>query len=250
MRSLSFAATFFCFTSTALFAAKEASNSALAAVRQLPRGENKRVVRIEARGGTPVPERWHIVVQDPKDENGVHEYVVAGGEVVASRAISQFVESAKPDDILKDSLVKIDSDKAATLALQFGQVNKVSISSLNYALKKEGVDAAPLWSVTCLDEAGKQVGVVVVSAGKGNVISHEGFTAEPGGEVIRAETQGETEAEREERRRNAKRVLVRTAQPVPATPTTQTTGEKKDVLSRVGNTLNKFFTGGNAKGKP
>ena len=79
-------------------AAADPAGSALNAIKQLPRGEAKKIARIEAREGTPYPDRWYIIVNDPKDENGVHEYVVSGGEVVASRNISQFAESVKPTD--------------------------------------------------------------------------------------------------------------------------------------------------------
>jgi len=235
MRPLFLAAAFLSLTATALLAARETPGTALNAIKQLPRGEYKRIVRIEAREGTPVPERWHIITHDPKDENGVHEYVIAGGEVVASRAISQFVESVKEEDVLKESLVKVDSDQLAALAMKFAQVNNVTISSLNYALKKEGAEAVPLWNVACLDEAGKQLALLVVSAGKGNVISHEGFTAQPDADALaRTETQAETESERQERRRAPKKVFVRTAPPAPAP-----TPEKKDVFSRMG----RFFNG-------
>src|SRR6202012_6071598 len=113
------------------------------------------------------PERWHILVNDPKDENGLHEYVVSGGEVVASRNLSQFAESLKPTDVIGSSNVKVDSDKLSILAQQYAAANNMAIAKLNYTLSKEGVDAAPLWTVTCLDEAGKQLGQIVVSAGKG-----------------------------------------------------------------------------------
>lgn len=243
MRPLIFATAILCFTSISLYAAKGDGNTALSAIRELPRGEYKRIARIEARDGTPAPERWHIITHDPKDENGLHEYVVAGGELVASRAISQFAESVKEEEILKESLIKVDSDKVAALAQEYAQANQVTISSLDYALKKEGEEAAPLWNVTCLDEAGKQVGRLVISAGKGNVISHEGFTAEPSAEALaRMETQAASESERAARRRSQRRpVMVRNAAPTPVQE------EKKDPMSRLGNSLNKFFTG---KGKP
>lgn len=226
----------FCLSSSAFSAAKEGS-TALAAIRALPRGEYKRIVRIEARDGTPTPERWHLIVHDPKDENGLHEYVVSGGELVASRSISQFVESVKADDILKESMVKIDSDKLAALAQEYAQANNVTIATLGYALKKEGADAVPLWNVMCADESGKQIGKLVVSAGKGTVLSHEGFTAEPGAEALaRLETQAESESEREERRRVQKRVFVRTPTAAPATPAP---ARRDDVFSRMG----RFFSG-------
>src|SRR5688500_8454019 len=79
MRQLPFAILILGFTSTAIFAAKDDPSTALGAIKALPRGEWKKIARIEARDGTPTPERWHIIVHDPKDENGLHEYVVAGG---------------------------------------------------------------------------------------------------------------------------------------------------------------------------
>ncbi len=238
MRPLSLAAAFFYFTSTALFAARDTPGSALNAIDQLPRGESKRVARVEARDGSPIPERWHIIVHDPKDENGLREYVIASSEVVASRTISQFAESVRPEDVINTSTVRIDSDRLADLAQQFALANNATIAALNYALKKEGAEAVPLWSVGCVDDTGKEIGRIVVSATKGNVISHEGFTARPGAEAVaRAETQSESEASRVERRRQQKKAVVR-AIPVP-------TPEKKDVFSRVGNSLNKFFTGKN-----
>lgn len=238
MRPLLLFAALLCFSSSAFSAAKEGS-TALAAIRALPRGEYKRIVRIEARDGTPTPERWHIIVHDPKDENGVREYVISGGELVASRSISQFVESVKAEDVLKESMVKIDSDKLAALAQEYAQVNNIAVSTLGYALKKEGADAVPLWSVMCLDEAGKQVGKLVVSAGKGTVISHEGFNSQPGAEALaRLETQAETEGEREERRRAQKRVFVRTP-PTAMPAATPAPAKKDDVLSRMG----RFFSG-------
>jgi len=217
----------FCLSSTCLLAARDTPGGALNAIDQLPRGEYKKIARIEARDGTPLPERWHIIVHDPKDENGVREYVVAGGELVASRAISQFVETVKPDEVVSSGAVKVDSDKVAKLAQAYAQANNVNIATLNYMLKKEGAEAVPLWNVSCLDETGKEVGKLVVSAGKGTVVSHEGFTAEPGAEVL-LETQA-TPTERKPRK-----PVVVNKRPA-ATPAP----EKKSVFGKFG----EFFTG-------
>jgi hypothetical protein len=236
MRPLVFLTAVLCLAGTSLVSARESANTALNAIKQLPRGEYKRIARIEGRDGAPTPERWHIIVHDPKDENGVHEYVVAGGEVVASRTVSQFVEYVKADDILRESMVKVDSDKLGALATEYAAVNNVPVASFNYALKKEGVDAVPLWVVTCFDDQERQVGQLVVSAGKGTVISHDGFTADPSPEVLaRLETQSD------DKRYYPRKTFNRNV-PV-ATPIQ----EKKDVLSRVGNSINKFFTGGQKK---
>lgn len=153
--------------------------TALDAIRQLPKEQAARIARIEARGGTPEPERWYILTQDPTAENGVHEYVVSKGEIVASRSVSQFAESLKLDDILDAQLLKIDSDKAAKLAHNYAEANGVAVTGVNYELKKDGPDTAPAWTISCVDDKGGKVGAVVMTAGKGNVISHEGFALEP-----------------------------------------------------------------------
>ncbi len=153
-------------------------NTALSAVKLLPKGAVGRIALIEGRDGNPAPDRWHILVSDPKEENGLHEYVVAGGEIVASRSLSQFAESLTPDDVFGD-VVKVDSDKAAKLAQQYAEANAVNFAEINFELKKDGAAAAPLWSVTCLDDEGNEVGRLVLTATKGTILSHEGFAAEP-----------------------------------------------------------------------
>ena len=235
MRPSIFASFLALLTSASIcLAAADPAASALNAIKQLPKGEAKKIARIEARDGTPFPERWHILVNDPKDENGVHEYVVSGGEVVASRNISQFAESLKPTDVIGTSNVRVDSDKLADLAQQYAEANKVTIASLNYTLNKEGADATPLWSVTCLDESGKEIGRIVVSAGKGTVISHDGFTTEPGNAAITLETQNSTELTESGGHHSSHKTTAH-ASPQP--------GEKKDVFSKIGNSLSKFFSG-------
>ena len=236
MRSPFLVPTFLLLANSALFAAAAKDGSALSAINQLPRGEAKKIARIEAREGTPVPERWHIIVHDPKEESGVHEYVVAGGEVVASRALSQFAENIKEQDVIGSGPIRIDSDRLAKLAQEYAFANNVTIASLNYALKKEGADAAPLWSVSCLDEKGKDIGHLVVSAGKGNVVSHEGFALEPTPEPqekdkprTQASSQVASRYPRDERRQPAP-LKGRPVNPGP---------EKNDPFSG----LRRFFTG-------
>jgi hypothetical protein len=172
------------------------AETALDAVKQLPKEQAARVARIEARGGTPDPDRWYILTEDPAAENGVHEFVVSNGEIVASRAVSQFAESLKEGDMLGAAPLKIDSDKAEQLARDYAEANGAVVTSMNYELKKDGPDAAPAWTVSCLDDKGNKVGSVVVTAGKGNVVSHDGFTIEPEPE----ETPGPTPKKRDEPR--------------------------------------------------
>src|SRR5438552_1314675 len=109
--------------SLSLAFAQESTVTALDALKLIPKKDAKKIARIEARDGALAPERWYLIVHDPADANGVHEFVVAGKEIAASRAISQFVESVKPDDVMRLEAIRIDSDRAAKLAKQYAAAN-------------------------------------------------------------------------------------------------------------------------------
>src|ERR1700677_589232 len=218
-------------TGSSLFAETWAEGSAFNALKLIPRGDDRKVARIEAREGTPVPERWYILVNDPKDENGLHEYVIAGGEVVASRNVSQFAEVLKAGDAFGGEPLRIDSDRVANIAREYAAANNVTISSMNYELKKDGTGAALLWNVTCLDEAGKEMGRVYVTANKGTVVSHDGFTAEPVGiatEKLKSSSEIAARARAESKKQPR---VARAAQVGPATPEPT---KKPDLFQRLG----------------
>jgi len=160
-------------------AAQALGETALEAVKLLPKGEARKLARIEAREGTPEPERWYLLTHDERSETGLREYVVAGGEVVASRTLSQFAESLQPEDVLGSEVVRFDSDKAARLVEQYARVNGVTFQALHYQLRKAGPQAVPLWTLIATDAAGQELGRLVVSATRGNVIAHDGFPIEP-----------------------------------------------------------------------
>jgi len=153
--------------------------TALDAVKLLPKDRATHLAGIEARDGTPNPERWYLLVQDPADENGLHEFVVANNQIVASRALSQFAEKLQPADIIGSSVVNVDSDHMVLLARAYAAANNATISKLNFELKKDGPEATPVWRVSCLGENDLPVGELTVNAIKGHVISHEGFAQAP-----------------------------------------------------------------------
>ena len=238
--------------------AQTAALSALDALRLLPRGDGKRLVRIVARDGTPVPERWHFLVHDAKAENGLREYVVVGGEVVASREVSQFAESLHADDVVGADAVKVDSDRAAKQVQQYAERNKLTVKTLHYELKKAGAATGPLWTVACLDAAGKEVGQLVISASRGTVLSHLGFAVEPTSlspitpapeekprlPVIAAPAPKATAAPKIASAPKATPIPVAVAIPVepPVAPAATPEPKKPGILDRVGSGLQKVFT--------
>ena len=131
----------FLFVSTA---AAQSDGTALDALKLIPKDAAKRLARIEAHDGSPVPERWHLLVHDPAEERGVREYVVAGGKLAASRTLSQFAEALKPADVFGAGAVKIDSAQVARLAAAFAEANGAKAASLNYELARDATAGVPV----------------------------------------------------------------------------------------------------------
>jgi hypothetical protein len=216
--------------------------TALGALELLPKAQAKNLARIEAHDGTPAPERWHLLVHDKESETGLREFVIAGGQIVASRIISQFAESLTANDVMDVDGLQFDSDRAAQLAQDYALANNVTPASINYQLKKDGADAAPVWRLTCLDEAGKELGSLLLGAGKGNVISHDGF----GGPTLGEKKEGNVPAS------SAPAASEESAPGPPEeevaaksklSPSEKHAKESPGFLHRVGGKFQKLFTG-------
>jgi hypothetical protein len=231
------------------------TTSAFDAVKVLPKAEAKRLARIEARRGTPIPERWHLLVHDSEAESGLREYVIAAGEIIASRTVSQFADRIAPEDVIADAPLKIDSDEAAEIAQQYALANGLAVASMSYELKREGQGATPLWRVTCLNDEGAEVGALILTATRGTVISHPGFSIDP--ETFAAQSGGEFRPQHHGSIAGNHGV-VEQGVAAPATVAAKTPAKKKssktkkktrkpppNFIERTGDTLQKFFTGGN-----
>ena len=151
--------------------------TALAALRVLPPEDGVRLARIDGCDGTPTPERWHFLVYDPQTENGYREYVVAGDQVVARREVSQFGSEFHSTDIIGNTF-RIDSDRAARLALQYAAANNLPVVSMNYEMRR-GSQAGPVWEVTCFDRDNRAVGWLHVNAEDESVVAQTGFARAP-----------------------------------------------------------------------
>jgi hypothetical protein len=157
--------------------------SALTALKQIPKEAVRKLARIEAREGTPVPERWYFLVHDESAPAGLREYVVAAGRLTADRTLSQFADALSSADVIGGDAVRFNSDQAARLAAHFVAANGARLGSVDYELLRTDVSPAPVWRLTCLDTKGDQVGVLVLSAARGTVLSHDGFEKTPAPEL-------------------------------------------------------------------
>lgn len=164
--------------STTLFST--AAETALSALRALPKFDAQNVVRVEARDGLPSPEHWMFTVYDRQAPNSLRVLVVAKGEVVTSQDLSPKDAATQSKELLESAAIKVDSDQAADLALAYAAANNVKVTAMNFEMARQGAKAVPVWIVSCLDKNGGPLGSVVVTASRGNVVASEGFPNAPG----------------------------------------------------------------------
>lgn len=161
-----------------------ADSGALAALKSIPVEAAKRLVAIEAREGSPSPERWYLLVNDPAEPRGLREFVVADGRLVTSRVFSQFADTLKDEKVVGADAVKVDSTHLVKVAAAFATVNGVKAAVLNYTLRRDAFSGIAVWRTTVLDAQGDQLGTFTVNATKGTLAGSEGFEKTPPAEEI------------------------------------------------------------------
>ena len=151
----------------------------MSAIKLLPKDAAKRLARIEAREGTPWPERWYFLVHDPALPRGLREFAVADGALKANRSLSQFADIIKPSEVIGADAVKIDSDAVSAIAARYTVANGMRMGALNYELGKYGEGATPAWRIGVENPAGDPLGILIINARTGTVERHDGFDKQP-----------------------------------------------------------------------
>lgn len=157
----------------------EETDSAWKAAKAIPKLMAKGFAGLTARGGTPEPERWLVLVNDEKAAGGVREFTVAAGVITGSKEGSDFAATLSSDNLIDLSKLRVDAELAADLVASYAAVNNVVPATYDYDLRRSGEGASPLWTVGIFEQSGARVGQIVIAADTGTVVSHEGFTAVP-----------------------------------------------------------------------
>lgn len=238
--------------------------SALAASQVLSKTQQHAIARLSARGGKPSPEAWTIVIHDSKAAKGVREFTVSSDTIIASKTKSGLALKLGKSDVIGLEGLRVDSDQVAELTAGYASANQLVPAAFDYDLRKEGEDAAPLWTVVAFDEAGARLGTIVVAANSGAIISHEGFAQAPEqrdltAEVAQVEPAAEEAAEPGEPAESdtPEKPAAKTSSPKKKTASSSKSSSSSGspeqrvprTFRRVGGHLQKFFTGRNTIGR-
>jgi hypothetical protein len=159
-------------------------SSALDAMAVLPQDAASRVAVIVGNEGNPAPERWRFLVWDANAENGFREYVVVDRKIVSRNLVSQFAARVNPQEVLPPDTIRVDSDKAGWLVLQYAKANDVAVWTLRYTLRRPLELSGPVWKIDCFDAADQQIGSLSLAATEGKVIARLGFANEPSQAIL------------------------------------------------------------------
>lgn len=215
--------------------------SAMEALQLLPENHARNLSHLEGRPDEDGEIRWYLDVFDPSAPRGVHQFVVAGGAIVADRMISQFSPSLTAADVIGRDTIRTDSNILFDLANRHSQGELRRSSVFVYQLSKGNEDARPQWRVQKLDEDGDEIGHLLVDAESGIVISQGGFEDKP----TRAKKKKQrltTFADAEVARDRATPSPVRARRRAESDEEQRPSGVGR-AFRKVGGSLQRFFTG-------
>ncbi len=218
---------------------------ALEACKALPEAQQKSVARVVGREGKPLPETWTVLAHDPLVQNGLREFTVTGSTVVASRGISDYAQHLTEGDTIDLTAIRFDATQLAELAAAYADASEVTPAAFNYEMRKEGKAAAPLWKISAIDESGRQLGELVVTANTGTLVTQSGFSQAPELKDLAAMAQAEGEEEKQDDQPEKATAKTRSRSKGQGTNSTR----RPNTFRKIGGKLQKFFTGKNTIGR-
>jgi hypothetical protein len=188
---------------SALPAFAEESSTAYEALRtvgqQVNRDSVNHVVSVVGTNGSPQPESWKILIDDPKARGGVREFEVGSGRIISERAPVRSSVEGSLGPVIDTAKLNLDSSGAYTLAQQTAKSSHVTFATADYTLRVDE-RGNPIWKITLLRQSGEPAGTIFIGANHGTVTRTEGLFA--GGDRAAIEEPGD-QGERENADENA-----------------------------------------------
>ena len=131
------------------------------------------VVSVTGTHGTPQPQTWKILLDDPA-HGGIREINVRNGQIASERP-SSVVGSAEGSTI-NTSRLNLDSSGAFQVASHIADKSGTRFDTASYTLRTDQ-HGDPVWIVTLQAVGGQPVGTIHIGANRGNVTRTEGMFA-------------------------------------------------------------------------
>jgi len=155
-----------------------------------------RVISVTGVDGTPQPETWKVLIEDPRARGGVREVEVANGQVVSERTPVRAVVGSSEGATIKTARLNLDSSGAYAVASHTADKSNARFATVSYTLRTDE-HGDPVWIVTLQNKASRPVGTIYIGADRGNVTRTEGMFAGTNMEDVETDRDAERDTENE-----------------------------------------------------
>jgi len=135
----------------------------------------QQIVSIRGTKGDPQPEKWKIVVEDPRG-GGVRELQVADGKIDSDDEADRDVAGSTEGATIDISQLNLDSSGAYAVASHTAEASHTSFATADYTLRTDD-RGEPTWIVTLRDRSSRPVGTICIGGTNGTVRRTEGMFA-------------------------------------------------------------------------
>jgi hypothetical protein len=154
-----------------------------------------RIISVTGVDGTPQPETWKILMEDPRARGGVREIEVADGRIASERTPVRTIVGSTEGARIKTTRLNLDSSGAFTVASRTADKSNARFATVSYTLRTDE-RGDPVWIITLQNRSSRPVGTIYIGANRGNVTRTEGMFA--GATMEDVETDREPERDTED----------------------------------------------------
>jgi len=142
---------------------------------ELGRDALHQIVSIRGTKGTPQPEKWRIVVEDPQG-GGVRELRVVDGKIDSNDEADRDVAGSTEGAMIDVSQLNLDSSGAFAVASHTADASHTGFAIADYTLRTDE-RGEPMWIVTLRNNSSRPVGTIYIGGMRGTVMRTEGMFA-------------------------------------------------------------------------
>jgi hypothetical protein len=162
---------------------------------QLNRSFVDHVISVTGTNGTPQPESWKILIDDPRARGGIREVEIRNGRIESERTPIRSVAGSTEGATIDTRRLNLDSSGAYAVASHTADKSNTRFATVNYTLRTDE-RGDPVWIVTLRDQSARPVGAIHIGANRGNVTRTEGMFAGAGMQDVETDYEAERENER------------------------------------------------------
>ena len=134
------------------------------------------IISVTGVDGSPQPETWKILIDEPRARGGVREIEVRNGRIASERTPTRSVVGSSEGATINTTRLNLDSSGAYALASHTAEKSGAQFDTVSYTLRTDE-RGDPTWIITLNSRGGRPVGTIYIGANRGNVTRTEGMFA-------------------------------------------------------------------------